>query len=63
MVFDEKYGGVDNDKKFLHANMWDVYMNNKKELIKGGYSVEVSYYDGNKVLWEVVDDHDVEEGK
>ena len=31
-------------------------------LIKGGYSVEVFSYYGNKVLWEVVDDHVVEEG-
>ena len=32
-------------------------------LIKGGYYVEVSGSDGNKVLWEVVDDYVVEEGK
>ena len=28
-----------------------------KELIKGGYYVEVSGSDGNKFLWEVVDNH------
>ena len=32
-------------------------------LIKGGYSVEVSGSDRKKVLWEVVDDHVVGEGK
>ena len=38
-------------------------MKKKKVLIKGGYYVEVSSYDGNKVLWEVVDNHVFEEGK
>ena len=28
-----------------------------KVLIKGGYYVEVSGSDGNKFLWEVVDNH------
>ena len=40
-----------------------VYMNNKTELIKGGYSVEVSGFDWKKVIWEVVEDHVVEEEK
>ena len=31
-------------------------------LVKGGYSVQVSEKDGNKVTWEVVDDHVLEEG-
>ena len=38
-------------------------MNKKKELIKGGYSMEVSGSDEKKVLWELVNDHVVEEGK
>ena len=38
-------------------------MNKKVALIKGGYSVEVSGSEGEKVLWGVVDDHVVEEEK
>ena len=38
-------------------------MSEKQQLIKGGYSAEVSGYDGNKVLWVVVDDHIVEDPK
>ena len=37
-------------------------MNEKEKLIKGGYLVEVVGYEGNKFLWEVLDDHFVEEG-
>ena len=48
---------MDNDKALLHAERWDVYMNNKKALIKGGYCVELSGSDGNKFLWEVVDNY------
>ena len=33
----------------------------KKKLVKCGHSVEVFGHDKNKVLWEVVDDHIVEE--
>ena len=31
-------------------------------MLKGGYSVEVYYKDGKRVIWKVVDDHVVEEG-
>ena len=34
-----------------------------KILFKGGYYVEVSGYDGKKIIWEVVDNHVVDEGK
>ena len=37
-------------------------MNNKGALITGDYFVEVSGSDGEKVIWEVVDNHVVEEG-
>ena len=37
-------------------------MSEKQNLIKGGYSVEVFSSDRKKFLWEVVDDHVVEEG-
>ena len=63
MGFKDNDGGVDDHKVILHAKMWDVYMNKKKELIKGGYSMEVSGSDEKKVLWELVNDHVVEEGK
>ena len=61
-VFEDNDGGLDDQKVILHNKMWDVYMNYKEALIKGGCSVEVSGSDGYKVLWEVVDDHVVEEG-
>ena len=38
-------------------------MNKKKVLIKCGYYVEVSGSDGKKVLWEVLDDNVIDEGK
>ena len=38
-------------------------MKYKQSLIKVGYSVEVSNIDEKKVLWEVIEDHIVEEGK
>ena len=37
MVFEGKYGGVDDKKALLHANIWGVYVNEKKKLIMGGY--------------------------
>ena len=49
--------GVDDNKALLHSKRWDVYVNEKEKLIKGGYFMEVVGHDGNKVLWEVVDDH------
>ena len=63
IVSKDNGGGVDKDKSILHTKRWDVYMNEKKMLNKGGYSVEVSGSDGKKVIWEVVDDHVIEEGK
>ena len=38
-------------------------MKNKEVIIKGGYYVEVSGSDGKKVIWELVDDNVVDEGK
>ena len=43
-----------NKKAILRAKMWYVYMNEKKALINGGYSVKVSASDGKKILWGVV---------
>ena len=62
MVFEDNNGGVDGTKAILHAKKWDVYNSEKEALVNGGYSVEVSYKDKKKVIWEVVDDHVVEEG-
>ena len=36
MVFEDNKGGVDNKKAIIHGTRWDVYMNDKRSLIKGG---------------------------
>ena len=61
MVFKDNDGGVDNKKALLHAKRWGVYVNEKENIMKGGYLVEVVCYDGKKVLWELVDNHVVEQ--
>ena len=38
-----------------------IHMSSESSIIKGEYSVEVSCYDGKKVLWGVVDDHVVKD--
>ena len=38
IVFKENGGGVDDAKALLHAKRWDVYVNEKENLVKGGYS-------------------------
>ena len=50
MFFEDDDGGVDDQKLIMHNKRWDVYMNKKEALIKGGYSVEVSGSDWNKVI-------------
>ena len=41
-----------------------VFIHELEEIfIKGGYYVEMSGYYGNKVIWGVLDDNVVEEGK
>ena len=52
---------MDNKKALLHAKRLDLYVNDKEQPVKGKYSVEVVGHDKNKVRWEVVDDHVVEE--
>ena len=61
MVFEDNAGGVDYAKALIHARRWDVYVNEKGKLVKGGYLVEVVGHDGKKVLSGVVNDHVVEE--
>ena len=60
MVFEDNYVGVGDNKALLHDKRWNVYMIEKRSLIRGGYYVEVSCCDGKKVLLEVVDDCVVE---
>ena len=61
MMFEDNGGGVDDKKTFLHAKMWDLYVNEKGKLVKGGYLVEVIGHHGKKVLWDVLENHVVEE--
>ena len=59
--FEENYGEMDDKKALLHAKRWDVYVNEKKNIIKGGYSLEFVGHYGKKVRWEVVENHVIEE--
>ena len=52
---------MDDKKDMLHVKSWDIYFN-QNENFNGGYLVYVFGSNGNKVLWEVVDDYVVEEG-
>ena len=61
MLFEDNGVGVEDVKALLHAKRWDIYVNEKEILVKGGYSVEVVGHDKKKFLWGVVDDHVVEE--
>ena len=61
MGFEDNYEGVDDKKALLYAKRWAVYVNEKEDIIQGGYSVEVLSSDGKKVLWEVVDSYVTEE--
>ena len=61
MVFEQNEVGIDNKKALVHANRWDVYMREKMSLSNVGYYVKVSDSDGNNIIFEVVDDHVVQE--
>ena len=50
MVSKDNDGGVDDKKSLLHANRWDVYVNEKENIIKVGYLVEVVGSNGNNIL-------------
>ena len=39
MVSEDNDGGVGDTKELLHAKRWDVYVNEKEKLVKGGYLV------------------------
>ena len=51
MVFEDNNGGVYGTKAFLHAKKWDLYNSEKEALVKGGYLVEVSDKDGDRIIW------------
>ena len=61
MVFEDNDGEVDDTKALIYAKRWDIYVNEKEKIVKGGYLVEVFVHDSKKVLWEAVDNHVVEE--
>ena len=61
VVFEDNGGGVENQKSILHAKRQVIYMNKKNYLLRVGISLSVS--DGKKVLWGVVYNYVVEEGK
>ena len=50
MVLVNNYGGLDDAKTLIHDKTWDVYVNEMKQLSKGGYFVEVVGNDSKKVL-------------
>ena len=51
MVLEDNKGGMDDKKALLHANRWDLYVNDKEQLAKVKYIVEVFGHDKKKVLW------------
>ena len=36
-IFEDNEGGVDDKKSLLHAKRWDLYVNEKGDIVKGGY--------------------------
>ena len=52
---------MDNKKALMNYKRWYFYVNEKENLIKGVYSVEFIGYDGKNFIWEVVDNHVIEE--
>ena len=61
LLFKDNEGGVDDKKALIHAKRWDLYVNKREQLVKGKYLVEVFGHDKKRVLWEVVNNHVVEE--
>ena len=48
---------MEDNKLLIHVNRWGVYVNERENLIKGCYLVEVVGHDRKKVIWGVVDNH------
>ena len=61
MVFEDNNGGADGTKSLLHVNKRDIQNLENDALGKGGHLVEVYDKDRKKVIWEVVNEHVVEE--
>ena len=61
IVLEENDGGVDDAKELLNFNRWYVYVHDKKILFRVGIWMEVVCSKGKKVVWEMVDNHVVEE--
>ena len=40
IVFEENNGGMDDAKALLHAKRWYIYVNEKENIVKGGYLVQ-----------------------
>ena len=57
IVFEDIDGEVDDKKALLHANRWNVYVNENQKLIKHGCLLEVVGSYEKKVLWELLDNH------
>ena len=51
---------MEDSKALIHSKRWDLYVNEKGKIVKGGNLVEVVGYDNKKVLWGVIDDNVVE---
>ena len=51
MVLEGNDVGVDNEKSLLHTKRWSVYVNDKENIVKGGYLFEVFGHDGKTVFW------------
>ena len=51
MVFEYNDGGVDDAKALLHAKKWDICVNDKENIVNGGYSLEVVGHEKKEVLW------------
>ena len=52
---------MDDNKELLHNKSWDLYVDEKEQLVNGKYLVGFDSHYKKKVLWKVVDDHVVEE--
>ena len=50
MVFEKNKGWVGDEKVIPHAKWWDVYMDWKILLVKGGYSMKVSVSNWNNIF-------------
>ena len=48
-------------KKKIHYLRWDVYVKEKKELIKRDFLVSVSHLKGGNIVWTCVKDNIIEE--